>query len=169
MAYRIRIILDVPTDVIRDIVIDENSSLETFHFAIASSFGFKGQEMASFYKTNKEWEQGDEIPLFDMSEDSLAATMQNTTLKDVFTNKGDKLIYVYDFLAMWTFFVEFIEVIETDIKQLPKTIFQFGNTPEKAPEKEFVSENDLNQLNEFNEFNEFTDDIDFENIDDLDL
>ncbi len=166
MAYRIRIILDVPSDVIRDIIIDENSNLEAFHFTIAKSFGFKGQEMASFYKANNDWEEGEEIPLFNMSEDSTTQTMQNTTLKDVFTNKGDKLIYVYDFLVMWTFFVEFIEVVDFDSKLLPKTIFQFGNTPEKAPEKEFIAENDLN---EFNEFNEFPENSDFDNIDDLDL
>ena len=169
MAYRIRIILDVPTDVIRDLVIDENSNLEAFHLAIAKSFGFKGQEMASFYKTNNNWEQGEEIPLFNMSDDNLAETMQNTKLKDILIHPEDKLIYVYDFFAMWTFFIEFIEVVNIATKQLPKTIFQFGNTPEKAPEKEFIAENDINNLNEFDEFNAFEENSDFDNIDDLDL
>jgi len=163
MAYRVRIILDVPTDVIRDIVINENSNLEEFHLAIAKSFGFKGQEMASFFKTNNEWEQGEEIPLFNMSEDKSAPTMQNTKLKDIFINKGDKLIYVYDFFAMWTFFVEFINTIESTENQLPKVIFQFGNTPEKAPEKEFIAENDLDTFNDFNESD------DFDNFEDFDV
>ncbi len=164
MAYRIRIILDVPSDVIRDIVIDKNSSLEEFHLAIATAFGFKGQEMASFFRTNNDWEQGEEIPLFDISEDINTATMQNTNLKDVFIDKGDKLIYVYDFLAMWTFFVEFIEVVKTPEKQLPKTIFQFGNTPETAPVKEFIAENDLDNLNDFNESTDFENLEDFEDL-----
>jgi hypothetical protein len=163
MAYRIRIILDVPSDVIRDILIDKNSSLEEFHLAIATAFGFKGQEMASFFRTNKDWEQGEEIPLFAISEDLNAPTMQNTTLKDIFINEEDKLIYVYDFLAMWTFFVEFVKEVKTSKKQLPKTIFEFGNTPDSAPVKEFISEDDLDSFNDFNES------TDFENLDDFDL
>jgi hypothetical protein len=169
MAYRIRIILDVPSDVIRDIIIDENSNLEAFHFTIAKSFGFKGQEMASFFRTNNDWDQGEEIPLFNMSDDSTTQTMQNTALKDVFINKGDKLIYVYDFLALWTFFVEFIKVVDADEKQLPKTIFQFGNTPDKAPEKEFIAENDLDSFNELGEIDDFNENSDFDNIDDFDF
>jgi len=163
MAYRVRIILDVPTDVIRDIVINENNNLEEFHLAIATSFGFKGQEMASFFRTNNDWEQGEEIPLFNISEDINTPTMQNTKLKDVLIYKGNKLIYVYDFLAMWTFFVEFIEIMDVDKKQLPKTIFQFGNTPETAPVKEFIAEHDLDA------FDDFKEDSEFDNIDDFDV
>ena len=41
MAYKIRVILDVEEDVIRDIVVNEAISLENLHFTIAKSFGFK--------------------------------------------------------------------------------------------------------------------------------
>lgn len=163
MAYRVRIILDVPTDVIRDIIINEDTTLEDFHLAIAKAFGFKGQEMASFFKTNNNWEQGEEIPLFNMSEDQNTPTMQNTKLKDIFINKEDKLIYVYDFFAMWTFFVEFIKNIESTNNKEPKVIFEFGNTPEKAPEKEFIAENDLDTFSDFNES------ADFDNFEDFDV
>jgi len=162
MAYRIRIILDVPKDVIRDIVIDENSNLEDFHLAIATSFGFKGQEMASFYRTNDSWDQGDEIPLVAMSDNENTATMQNSLVSDIFKNKSDKLIYVYDFFAMWTFFVEFMEEIELD-EELPKTIFQFGNTPDIAPEKEFKADKSIDEFDDFKEELENIDDFDMEN------
>ena len=59
MIYRFRIILDTHDDVIRDIEIDETSSLEDFHNALTQAFGFEGQEMASFYTSNAEWEQID--------------------------------------------------------------------------------------------------------------
>ncbi len=52
MIYRIRIILDVKEDVLRDIEIEENATLEDFHHAINQSFGFLGNEIASFYSTN---------------------------------------------------------------------------------------------------------------------
>ena len=46
MAYKIRVVLDVENDVIRDIIVNETINLEELHFIIAKSFGFKGQEMA---------------------------------------------------------------------------------------------------------------------------
>ncbi|VAW25535.1 FIG00651823: hypothetical protein, partial [hydrothermal vent metagenome] len=112
MAYKIRVILDVKNDVIRDIVVDKTINLEDLHLIIAKSFGFKGQEMASFYKTDNNWEQGEEIPLFDMSENGDSIAMNSFSVNDIFKNVGDKLIYVYDFMAMWTFFVELLGISE---------------------------------------------------------
>jgi len=56
MIYRFRIILDTKEDIFRDLEIEPSASLEDFHYAIAQSLGFGGQEMASFYTTNENWE-----------------------------------------------------------------------------------------------------------------
>ena len=68
MIYRFRIILDTDEDVFRDIEIEASATLEDFHNTITQSFGFDGNEMASFYKTNEAWEEGEEITLFDLGE-----------------------------------------------------------------------------------------------------
>ena len=60
MIYRFRIILDTKEDVFRDIEIEAEATLEDFHNTITQSFGFEGQEMASFYVSNEKWEQGKE-------------------------------------------------------------------------------------------------------------
>ena len=57
MIYKIRIILDANEDIFRDIEIEAHNSLEEFHNAIAQSFGFMGNEMASFYTCDDEWKQ----------------------------------------------------------------------------------------------------------------
>lgn len=163
MAYKIRIILDVEEDVIRDIVVNESTNLEDLHFFIAKSFGFNGQEMASFYRSNNEWEQGVEIPLFDMSEDDIDISMSNCLLNSVFKKTGDKLIYVYDFFSMWTFFVELSEISSKNEKDLPKIVFSFGHPPEKAPDKEFKSEKS------YDDDDYFLDNDDFEDINDVDF
>ena len=163
MAYRIRIILDVKDDVIRDLIVTKTINLEELHFTIAKSFGFKGQEMASFYKTDNNWEQGDEIPLFDMSEDGNSLTMNTCLVTDIFKNVGDKLIYVYDFMALWTFFVELAEITDTDEEGLPNLALSFGNVPDAVPKKEFKSEKSLDN------FDAFDDENDLENIDDFDF
>ena len=82
MIYKIRAILDVKKDVIRDILIDSSHTLEDLHTSISNAFGFNGQEMASFYRTDDEWNQGEEIPLFDMSDAGESISMQKCVLKE---------------------------------------------------------------------------------------
>ena len=45
MAYKIRVILDVKEDVIRDIIVSNSSDLEQFHFLIAKSMGFNCEKV----------------------------------------------------------------------------------------------------------------------------
>ncbi|NNL81464.1 MAG: hypothetical protein HKO67_13330, partial [Flavobacteriaceae bacterium] len=105
MIYRFRIILDNKSeeDIFRDIEIRKTDTLEDLHNAITQSFGFDGMEMASFYLSDDEWNQGEEISLFDMSEAGTSVRLMNETqLEEVVNEDQTKLIYVYDFLSMWT-------------------------------------------------------------------
>ena len=166
MIYKIRAILDVKKDVIRDVLIDNSNTLEDLHNSITNAFGFNGQEMASFYRTDDEWNQGEEIPLFDMSDAGESISMQSCVLSETLIKSGEKLIYVYDFMSMWTFF---IELSDTNIKtenDLPSVAFSFGDVPEIAPEKEFIAEKSEDAFEFDDEFDEFGS---FENIDDYDF
>jgi len=142
MIYRFRIILDAKEDVFRDIEIEAEATLEDFHNTITQSFGFEGQEMASFYVSNEKWEQGEEIALFDMSEgqDSIRI-MNETSIDDVTHKEQTRLIYVYDFLSMWTFLVELADIAEVENGQIyPNLMFAHGELPEEAPDKQFIAE-----------------------------
>lgn len=139
--YKIRVILDTKEDVIRTILVDNNLNLENLHYTIAKSFGFEGQEMASFYRTDDEWNQGEEIPLFNMAEAGEGISMKTCILKDTLPKENNKLIYVYDFLNMWTFYVDVIEISNERKESLPQTILTIGKVPNEAPEKEFIAEN----------------------------
>ncbi len=142
MIYRFRAILDAHEDVFRDIEIEASASLEDFHNVITQAFGFGGQEMASFYISNDLWEQGEEIALFDMSEvPGSVRVMNETFLEDVVHEEQTKLIYVYDFLNMWTFLVELAEIAEREEgRSYPNLMFAHGQIPEEAPDKEFVAD-----------------------------
>ena len=138
--YKIRVILDTKEDVIRTILVDDNLNLEDLHSTIAKAFGFGGKEMASFYRTDDEWNQDEEIPLFNMEEVGEGISMQTCILKDTLSEENNKLIYVYDFLKMWTFYVEVIEISADKKENLPQIILTVGEVPSEAPEKEFVAE-----------------------------
>ena len=140
MIYRIRIILDVKEDVFRDIEIEAKSTLEDLHDAITQSFGFLGNEMASFYKSNESWYQGEELPLESMENGS---NMRDEPLNKIFTSSQHHLIYVYDFLNLWTFFVELNETADIiSSSNYPNLIYSKGDVPEEAPEKIFEADNE---------------------------
>ncbi len=165
MIYRFRIILDTHEDVFRDIEIEANATLEDFHNAITQSFGFDGQEMASFYTSNDLWEEGEEISLFDVSDEPGGVrVMGETYLEDVVDEDKTRLLYVYDFLSMWTFMVELADIAEAESGQIyPNLMYSHGQIPEEAPEKEFTSE-PIEGEDDFDE--EFDlDPEDYENLD----
>jgi hypothetical protein len=166
MIYRFRIILDHDSegDIFRDIEIRETDSLEDFHNTITQSFGFEGSEMASFYLSDDEWNQGEEISLFDMSEvANQVRLMRDTTINEVTHEAKTRLIYIYDFLSMWTFLVELAEIVEeAEGTDYPNLMFVHGQIPDEAPEKSFESES-------FDDYNEFEDDLDIDDYDNLDF
>jgi hypothetical protein len=167
MIYKIRLILDTEENVLWDIVISYNDTLEDLHNAITNAFGFYGTEMASFYRTDDNWNQGDEIPLFDMSESNNSISMQTFKIKEVLTEDNDKLIYVYDFLALWSFYVELISIEEDEnLIELPSLLLSVGVVPDEAPEKEFISEENNSNSEEYDRFENF-DEFDFDNFDEL--
>ncbi|WP_420572503.1 IS1096 element passenger TnpR family protein [Kordia sp.] len=144
MIFRFRIILDAAEDVFRDIEIQEDATFEDFNNVITQAFGFDGMEMASFYVSDDEWNQGEEISQFDMSEGQDSIRLMNeTTLDSIFSEDQTRMIYVYDFLNMWTFLVELAEIAEpVNGQAYPNLLFSHGILPDSAPDKQFEAEQD---------------------------
>lgn len=167
MIYRFRIILDAEEDVFRDIEIKASDTLEDFHNAITQSFGFDGQEMASFYLSNDLWEEGEEISLFNLGDpEDNVRIMNETFLEDVVDENSTRMLYVYDFLNMWTFMVELADIAEAEEGMMyPNLMFAHGQIPDEAPDKEFTSEPLESGESEFDE--DF--DLDPEDYDSLDF
>jgi hypothetical protein len=141
MIYRFRVILNAKEDIFRDLELRHDQTLEDFHNSITQAFGFGGQEMASFYLSNNQWEQEEEFPLFDMSEGlDEKRVMSETALHEILDEQQTKMIYIYDFLNYWTFMVELAEIAEESKGvDYPNLIFAHGNLPEEPPETEFES------------------------------
>ena len=144
MVYRFRVILDTKEDVFRDIELLEESTLEDFHNTIVNAFGFDGNEMASFYISDEDWNQGEEIFQYDLSEgEESVRLMDETTLDGIVSKSQTKLIYVYDFLNLWTFLIELAEIAEIEEgRDYPNLMFVHGQIPLEAPDKEFIAEKD---------------------------
>ena len=143
MIYRFRAILDHENkeDIFRDIEIRKTDTFEDLHNVLTQSFGFDGSEMASFYVSNDDWHQGQEIALFDMGQNEDIKMMNETIIEDVLDEDNTKLIYIYDFLNMWTFLVELGEIVEeAQGTDYPNLLFVCGQVPSEAPEKQFEAD-----------------------------
>lgn len=143
MIYRFRAILDhdQKEDIFRDIEIRKTDTFEDLHNVLTQSFGFDGSEMASFYISNDQWEQGQEIALFDMGQNANVKMMNETIVEELINEDNNKLIYIYDFLNMWTFLIELGEIVEeAQGTDYPNLMFVCGQVPSEAPEKQFEAE-----------------------------
>jgi hypothetical protein len=161
MIYKFRVILDAEEDVFRDIAILEDDTLEDLHNAIVNAFGFDGMEVASFYTCDDTWNQEDEIPMFDAGDvPGENKIMSDYQLSDILHEDNTKIIYVYDFINMWTFLVELAAVEDiTAGNSYPETIFSHGEMPAEAMEKNFEADMDEDH------FSEFEDDLDEDDLD----
>jgi hypothetical protein len=160
MLYRLRVFLETNgEDVYRDIEIQNENSLEDLHNVIVQSFDFEGDQMASFYLTDEDLNQGMEIPLFNMDENIRANNMMsNTLIKDVLSEENPNLLYIYDFMNMWRFLIGLMETAEEAPGiDYPQVVAAQGLRPEDAPEIDFSEniedENDI--FGEENPFGEF--------------
>ena len=151
MQLKFRIILNVEEDVLRDIVIDSNITLIEFSKIISSEFGFDFSEISTFHHSNENWEQLDEIKIFKI--DELDQIMDKTPISNFFLSKGDKLIYIYDFLNYWTFFIELYEIDESVKIDSYKCINSVGEVPKNPPFDIF----DINSVKEDSDELDFDD------------
>jgi len=169
MIYRFRIILDTEEDVFRDVEIEQTATLEDFHNAITQSFGFDGSEMASFFISDANWGQGEEISLSDMSDSkSEVRLMEETLLESVAHKEQTRLIYVYDYFSLWTFMVELADIAKPEPgREYPNLMFAHGELPDSAPDKNFESE--INLGDEFDDNLENEDHLNIDDYDNLDF
>lgn len=129
-TFKFRVIVDTEEDVFRDLELATSSTFAELHRSILEHFDFEDGEMASFYLSNEEWEKGLEIPLMDM--DDGVVSMDNAVLHEMVHQVGDKILYVYDFMRMWIFYVELVEVgTSQDDKAYPHLALSFGDAPDQ--------------------------------------
>ena len=164
MIYKFRAILDNEDDIFRDIAISQEDTLEDLHNALFNAFGFDGLEVASFYTCDDTWNQDQEIPMFDTGDEpGEIKIMADYVLEEILDKQNTKIIYVYDFINMWTFLVE-LASIENEVvgETYPNLLFSHGIMPEESGDKVFESDFDENSISEFE------DDYDEDDLDMLD-
>jgi hypothetical protein len=170
-GLKFRVLLDsTDHEVFRDILINEKSTFELFYKTILEAYAFTGDQMASFYMSNNQWDKGFEISLFDMAfgedpDEILPGVMSDCILQDYMNESDQKLILIHDFIRMWIFLIELIGE-EPTAPTTPQILLSVGTAPSETSRSgeedniRFETEDD----SEFDEdefgFDEFEDDYD---------
>jgi hypothetical protein len=143
---RFRVIIDIEEDVFRDILIGRNAPLEDLHRGILAAFDFGEGEMASFFQSDEDWNRGREVPLMDMGMDDAGnpyPSMRTVQVEEMALGMNDRMVYVYDFLRMWCFYVEVMAIEEGETPEYPLLAHEFGAAPDQ-----YSKEVDLSDLDD---------------------
>ena len=146
---------DENSNVLRQIVMPGSATLEDFHRQIVEAFKLHPGEMASFYSVEGDWDTGGEIPMENFDEKSDTPVMADITVESFFESEN-RLLYVYDFFYLWTFFVERVKLAD-DVTE-PGLVLSVGKLPEEAPDKSFEGEGP--EMDDIDEEDDFFDDDD---------
>lgn len=140
-VYRFRVLIDHPSEAFRDIEIGSEQTFLDLHKAIKDAFAFIGQEMASFYVSDKEWGKGPEIPLADLgfAEEGTPAPslMHEVYISDHIRSTDQRFVYAYDFLHMWMFMLELIQASDPEPGvTYPRVVMSMGTAPDEHSKEE---------------------------------
>lgn len=151
MIFKFRLLSDEAEDFLLDVEVPYDMNLLDFHNFIRQEVGYSPCEMASFFKSDVEWEKLREFTLLDMGfelpspdddedEDDEGfgppIAMEKVILGQIMHEKFDRLIYVFDMFSERQFFVELLESKASDnCTVYPQTVDRQGQPP-----KQFMDE-----------------------------
>lgn len=133
-GLKFRALLDTKesTEIFRDVIVPDTATFADLFNITLASFQFKGDQMASIYVSNDEWDKGQEITLEDLSfgEDDANPIMSNTKIRDFIEAPDQKFILVYDFIRMWIILFELV-AYEKETPEKPIIVLSVGTSPKE--------------------------------------
>jgi hypothetical protein len=125
-------------DFYADIEVAANQNFEDFHNALVELADLKGKEMASFYFCDALWRRLKEISLVDLSDPDQedvpkTAIMKESVLAKCIEDPHQKIMYIYDFMRMITFYIELKKISEAQKGvKYPRVIKKCGELPKSG-------------------------------------
>lgn len=118
---KFRVYFEEDDAVYRDMVIKHTQTFEDLHYVILKAYEFDSKHQATFYRSNDHWVRGREISFAKYDDKEYKAEpllMVDTTIGSEIRDTNQKFIYVYDFVKIWTFMVELINVSKEENPKL---------------------------------------------------
>jgi len=148
-VYKFKVLFDDQDDFIREIEILPSQTFEDLHKILLASTGLNGQELASFYICNSGWRKLKEITLLDMNDETEEEeddedtdktrtkiptfVMKDAILKEFIDDPHQRILFVYDFLDIKTFYIELTKIVSSALTadNFPKCTKSTGSLSKK--------------------------------------
>jgi hypothetical protein len=155
-VYKFKVAFEDYDDIYRLIEIKSTQTFLDLHKAILDSIGFDQKQMASFYMSNDSWKRFQEVTLEDMTDsddepEKKLPIMSKSRLADYIIDPHQKMIYIYDFIELWTLHIELsgIEIKEKAGVKYPVCTKSVGMSPKqhaKVQKFGIIDDNEFDEI-----------------------
>jgi predicted component of type VI protein secretion system len=120
--YRFKIRFEDQDEFHREVEVRADQTFEDFHQAIVANLKLDPTTLSSFFTCNDKFRKKQEICLVDMDpepeeeagEGKPVFTMADSKLGRFIDDPHQKLLFVYDYLNNWTFYIELLRILPAD-------------------------------------------------------
>ena len=172
MVLKFRLISNEQDDFIRDFELLAEQTFFHFHLAIQDNLHYDKSQIASFFICNSNWEKGQEISLFELSEEESAKviTMDSAHLGDHVGEVHDKMIYVFDVFNERLFFIELVDKYRRDPSlKYPRCSLEKGKSPRQLLMDNLFGSSDLSDSALLDDLSYGNGSPELEGLDDIDF
>jgi len=132
--YRFKITTNTEEDFSMQVDIKSNQTFKEFHDAIKTYCNIKTNELSSFFICDHKWHKNQEITLLDMrvqkedfEDEDIKPVMEQVTLSQLINDPHQRLLFVYDYINMFTFNIELINILKvSDLANYPNLVKKEG-------------------------------------------
>lgn len=148
IIYRFKFTFEDQDEFYREFEITSDQTFEDFHHAITENLGLDKGVLSSFFIADNRFRKKREISLIDMSPEEQAVNvtaeegqekmleMKDAVLSDFIDDPHQKLLYVYDYLKYWTFYLELLKLSPANPKETyPRVAKTNGEVPRELTAK----------------------------------
>lgn len=134
MIFKFRMISGDEKVFLREYELESSNTFLQFHQFIQNDLLFDSHQLASFFLTDEQWNKGLELTLIDMENDAgpAAIPMDSVKMSDLFKQKKERLLYVFDIFSDRCFFLELTGIAQPDAdEKYPRCVSSIGQAPEQ--------------------------------------
>jgi hypothetical protein len=141
MIYTFRFISDEEDSFILDVNINHDQTFEELHNKIQETLDYDPSQMASFFSSNDEWEKLQEVAQMPMGDDTDVMMMSETTIGELFSERHQRILYIFDYFAERLFFGSLTRTIDAPSPiTLPSVSRIEGKVPEQIAPSNILDE-----------------------------
>ncbi len=145
LIYRFKVCFEDYDDFLREIELRADHTFEDFHQAILGNLGLDPGMLASFFICDHRYRKLKEIKLIDTGQikdqenaeanndaenTGKQSVMHQSELKDFIDDPHQRMIFLYDYLNRWTFYLELLKILPADSsKTYPRIYKSVGPVP----------------------------------------